>query len=244
MFVPLALLYHAVLASVPGADRTLIVEPAELDWQLGELGRCGFRSLDLDEYHAALQAGDDDPSAVLLTFDDAYAHLFPTVSALLEKHAFTAAVFVPTAHVGGSNDWDGAEIPLHGHSIATVEALRSAAEGPWKLAAHGLAHVDLRTLSPDERRRQLATAREQIWELRGSDTVDLAYPYGASDEAVRDDARRAGYRMAFSAHAAGSSDRFALARVPIRGQDDRRAFKVRIEPGFRRVFDEVRTWPR
>ena len=73
--------------------------------------------------------------------------------------------------------------------------------------------------------------------------VDLAYPYGASDEAVRGDARRAGYRMAFfSAHAAGSNDRVpALARVPIRGQDDRRAFKVRIEPGFRRIFDQVRT---
>ncbi len=239
MLVPLALLYHAVLAGVPAADRTLIVEPAELDWQLSELRRRGFRSLDLDGYHAALEAGDDDPFAVLLTFDDAYAHLFPRVSALLEKHAFTAAVFVPTAHIGGRNDWDGAEVPLHGHPIATVEALRGAAEGAWELAAHGLAHVDLRTLSPKERRRQLTAAREQVSELSGSDTVDLAYPYGASDEAVRGDARRAGYRMAFSAHAAGSNDRFALARVPdswpgrpqgVQGQD-RARFPARLRPG-------------
>jgi peptidoglycan/xylan/chitin deacetylase (PgdA/CDA1 family) len=237
--VPLALLYHAAIslpAALPPWQRTLAVGPSELDWQFGELRRAGYRSLTLAEYQAALESGQDDDSGVLLTFDDAYAHVLETVSPLLQRHGLTAALFVPVAHIGGCNDWDGPDVPLQGYPLASRLALREAAQGPWELASHGLSHVDLRTLTGTERREQLRLAREQLSELADEPVSDLAYPYGLANQEVRADARAAGYRMAFSARPEASDDRYALPRLVIRGQEGRTAFKIKLEPEFRHVF--------
>jgi peptidoglycan/xylan/chitin deacetylase (PgdA/CDA1 family) len=235
--VPVALVYHAVLP-LSGADGDgggLVVDPGELDWQLGEIVQRGLRSLRLGEYHAALEGDPASADGVLITFDDAYAHVFEAVSPLLDKHGLTAVVFVPVAGIDGRNDWDGAAQPLGGHPLATREQLARAAAGPWELASHGLAHVDLRALAPVEQRSQLSEARERLSALVGSEVLDLAYPYGLSDAGVRAAAKDAGYRMAFGLRGT-RGDRFDLPRLVIRGREGRMAFRVRLEPGFRHVF--------
>jgi len=54
----LVLFYHAVLQAPPRlapAQRTLLVDPAELDWQLGELVRVGYHPVTLEGFYAALE---------------------------------------------------------------------------------------------------------------------------------------------------------------------------------------------
>jgi len=108
-------------------------------------------------------------------------------------------MFVPVGNIGGVNDWDGPESVLAGKPIAAAEELRAAAAGGrWELASHGLRHCDLRALPAPERRAQLLAAQERLSSLAGRPVLDLAYPFGLSDQAVRADARAAGYRMAFA----------------------------------------------
>lgn len=239
--MPLALLYHAVLplpASFEGQQRTLFVDPGELGWQLGELARRGFHALTLDEFHAAVVAGDEDDRSLLLTFDDAYAHILDTVTPLLGEHSHIASVFVPWAHRGSANDWDGEELPVHGLPVAGAAALREALDsGVWELGSHGLRHVDLRTVAPAELDGELEQARRELSTLAGRPVLDLAYPYGASNVTVRESARRTGHRMAFAASASGSTDRFALPRHAVRGQEGRRAFTIKIDSELRRIFE-------
>ena len=99
-------------------------------------------------------------------------------------------------------------------------------------------HVDLRTLELlDERLAQLVECRLGLSELAGCEVLDLAYPFGAHDEGVRASARRAGFRTGFAAERDNLGGPYAIPRVPVRGQEGRRAFTVKIDPGFRRLFE-------
>ena len=230
--MPLTLLYHAVLELPDTADPdllTLAVDPGELDWQLGELARRGVRSLTLDEVHDVMAGGPEPEGAVALTFDDAYSHVLEVVTPLLERHGFTAALFVPVANVGGANDWDSAPLPVAGLPIAGAEELKAAGRGPWELASHGYRHVDLRGLPHEAAVEELGAAREALSELAGREVRDLAYPYGLHDGNVCSAAREAGYRMAFAAGAVAERSLYAAPRRLIRGQESRTAFRIKID---------------
>src|SRR5262249_13722968 len=105
------------------------------------------------------------------------------------------------------------------------------------VGSHGLRHIDLRALPLQEAERELEQARRGLSALTGSAVNDLAYPYGLSDEIVREAARRSGHRMAFAAGNTPSTDRYALPRLALRGQEGRRAFTLKIDAELRHLFE-------
>ncbi|MDQ6899857.1 MAG: polysaccharide deacetylase family protein [Candidatus Dormibacteraeota bacterium] len=216
------LLYHAV--GVPrctpnSEERDLFVEPRAFGQQMAQLAARGYRSLTLDEYAAAVAAGAFRPRSLLLTFDDAYAHVADVVTPVLRRHGFTAVMFVPWQHLGGRNSWDLDHPNLAALEIATPELLKEMIAGPWELASHGMDHVDLTQLEAEERRAQLTAAREGLSDLVGRPVRDLAYPYGVSNRSTRDDALLTGYRMAFTAETFETRDPLQQPRRPIKGGD-------------------------
>jgi peptidoglycan/xylan/chitin deacetylase (PgdA/CDA1 family) len=234
--MPPALLYHAV-RDVPEyvEARSLFVAPDRFAWQLGQLAVRGYGTLSLAEHRAAVLSGVELPGRLLITFDDALADTIEVVTPLLERHGFSAAMFVPAAHIADSNAWDAPRIPTM--SVATANELAEAARGPWELGSHGYAHLDLRALESPERARQLVCAREELTEIAGAPVDALAYPFGLEDAAVRLDARAAGYTMAFTAGRGERSDPFRLPRRPVRGQEGDRAFVVKVLAGLDDAFD-------
>ncbi len=226
-----ALLYHAV-GSVPrGAaevERRLFVDPDRFAEQMNDLARRGFRSISLGEYADELNRRGAQPKTVLLTFDDAYAHVSEVVTPVLRRHGFRAVMFAPWEHLGGFNTWDAARSTrLAQLEIASPDQLRSLDPRVWEVASHGLRHIDLRTLPASTRRSELHAARMGLSKLIGRPVVDLAYPYGAQDGPVRRDALLAGYRMAFTEGYARPRDRFQLPRWPIAGDDTWEAFRLK-----------------
>jgi peptidoglycan/xylan/chitin deacetylase (PgdA/CDA1 family) len=159
-----------------------------------------------------------------------------TVTPLLERHGFTAVLFVPLANVGGTNDWDSPPIPVAGLAVVDAGALNAAERGPWEIASHGYSHVDLRSLSAEAAVLELAAARAELSELIGRNVGDLAYPFGLHNEQVAAAARDAGYRMAFAAGAVDTPGVFALPRRPIRGQESRTAFRIKIDEDYGDIF--------
>ncbi len=226
-----ALLYHAVGIPPAGSDpeaRALFVNPDQFAWQMRSLAQRGFRTTSLAEYAAALDGHDVGERRLLITFDDAYAHLCEVVTPILRRYHFSAVVFAPWQYLGGLNTWDADEHPgLATVEVATPAQLEAMAAGPWEVASHGKWHVDLRKVDTHERRAQLQEAREGLSKLVGRSVSELAYPYGDQDGGVRDDARAAGYRMAFVANARRPEDVFQLPRRPISGADGRLLFHLK-----------------
>ena len=231
MKAPLTLLYHAVADPPPGCDleeRRIFVTPRQFEGQMASLARRGYRSLRLDEYARRLGNGGT-ARTVLITFDDAYAHVDEVVTPILRRHGFSAVMFVPWAYIGGRNSWDSRHPRLAALEIAGPDQLR-AMVGVWELASHGLRHVDLRATPSESRQRELAAAREGLSELAGRRVVELAYPFGYHDAAVRRDTAAAGYELAFTSSGAATGDSLQLPRRPIRSEDGRLAFRAKTEP--------------
>jgi peptidoglycan/xylan/chitin deacetylase (PgdA/CDA1 family) len=233
MKAPLALLYHAIGRVGAAGDllhRALFVEPAGFARQMEQLADGGYRSTSLDEYAASLEGRISPVKRFLLTFDDGYAHVDELVRPVLERHGFSAVMFVPWAHVGGRNDWDR-HPALSGLRIMTPEEIRTLdSSGSWEVASHGGRHVDLRAEEAGVRRRELREARENLSALLGRAVDVLAYPYGYQDAHVREDVRAAGFRLAFTAMGHGPVERYRIPRRPITSWDRGPLFSLRTAP--------------
>jgi peptidoglycan/xylan/chitin deacetylase (PgdA/CDA1 family) len=246
---PLVLLYHAVCpppSSPVGVERRLFLDPERFAQQIEDLDRRGFRTLTLSEYAVGLKTHAFAERTVLLTFDDAYAHIDEVVTPVLRRHGFHAVMFAPVGHLGGRNTWDApGSANLARLQIASPSELRTLDPQVWDVASHGLRHIDLRRVSSGERRTELVAAREVLSHVLGRPVLDLAYPYGAGDASVRRDAERAGYRMAFVAADARVVDQFQLPRRPISGEDSIQMFRFKTSTWsspFYRAYESSPRW--
>lgn len=230
--LPPVLLYHAVCPRTPATwteSRGLIVEPRHFERQMAHLAERGLRTVTLDEFAAAVTGRRELGPSVLLTFDDAYAHLAETVSPVLEAYGFTAAVFAAWETLGVSNTWDKGTA-LDGMRVAGREELAAMAAGPWEVGSHAHRHVDLRGLAAERLTALLARARVLLGDVIGRPVLDLAYPYGANDATVRGAARRAGYRLAFTVKHGDRGDPLRLPRQMVSGEDGALAFRLASAP--------------
>ena len=158
-------MYHAVMEPPVGCDeveRDLFVSPRQFEVQMADLAHRGFQSVSLDHFQ------DAHDHAVLITFDDAYAHVPETVTPILRRHGFCATMFVPAANLGDRNKWDANEHPrLAALDIATPDQIRSMAAGPWEIASHGWRHIDLRAVDSRVRLEELTSSRAILSDLSG-----------------------------------------------------------------------------
>jgi peptidoglycan/xylan/chitin deacetylase (PgdA/CDA1 family) len=233
------LLYHAV-KPVPGdadrEERGLFVDPEQFAQQMKDLADRGLRSLTLDEYAYGLARGSTPSNRFLLTFDDAYAHVGETVTPVLRRHGFSAVMFAPWHHLGRNNTWDEEHRNLAQLEIASADQLASLDRVIWEIGSHGFRHVDLVGLDAAQRLNELRGARERLTEIVGRSVMDLAYPYGVADAGVCEDAKAAGYRMAFLAGPTEGSDWFRLPRHPIRGDESIEVFRLKTSAWARHLY--------
>jgi peptidoglycan/xylan/chitin deacetylase (PgdA/CDA1 family) len=185
------LAYHRIAPPQTGPLGRYSVDPDEFARQLAYLRDAGFHALSWDSLRVHLRYGLPVPGRpVLLTFDDGYKDFRELAWPLLQKHGFTATVFVCPAHVGRSNTWDAGAVPLLDWS--DIEAL--AAEGVG-FGAHSLTHAPLTALSVTEATAELAASKQALEEHLGAQVTVMAYPYGDCDPLVEHLARAAGYAM-------------------------------------------------
>src|SRR5690349_8289889 len=90
------------------------------------------------------------PKSVLLTFDDGYRSLLQTAVPWLRKFKFPAVVFVPSAYVGGHNEFDAENEPRE--PICDWDDLLELERQGISVESHGVAHRRLSQLEPHEQR--------------------------------------------------------------------------------------------
>jgi len=221
------LMYHHV-----SDDRE--VTPADFEAHLLLLKRKGFRTVGLDElFEHASGRREIDGRAAMITFDDGYADNWICAYPLLKKHGMRAAVFVVTGRLDQAPPGirrtleDGAPPPdtrtdERGPSgfLSWEEIRLMASSGVFEIGSHTHTHKEFRRDRPyGNLEQELVESRRRIEERAGPWKGALAWPWGDCEPSWADEARKAGYRLAFTTRVG--------ANTPAAGAFRIRRFKVK-----------------
>lgn len=134
---------------------------------------------------ADIAAAGTDEDAVAITFDDAFLNFAGIAAPLLADHGLPATVFVVSDAVGGTNAWDGRDLPgiptlplMHWNDLHAISA------AGFEIGAHTRRHADLTTLAGSRLEDETAGCVERIAAEMGVRPSRFAYPYGAVNDAV------------------------------------------------------------
>ena len=108
--------------------------------------------------------------AVTLVFDDGYREVYNLVLPLLARYGVHAVFAVPLNPIDGK---------ISGHAVASVQDWQKAAKkGGHELAAHGISHTSLVSLSPTELAKELQEPQKFL------SATTIIYPGGAHNDEV------------------------------------------------------------
>ncbi len=157
------------------------VTPAEFAGQMSWLAGSDVSVVPVEE----LVSLKSDGHAVSLTFDDAFTNFETTAWPLLRDNGFPATLFVPTLHVGRSNDWAATTSrAVPSLPILDWDSLGLLAEQGVSLGAHTRTHADLRLLSDAEITDEIQGSVDDIMRETGIKASGFAYPYGRVNDRV------------------------------------------------------------
>lgn len=176
------------------------------------------------------------PRAVLITFDDAYVNNYDLALPILNEFGVPATIFVPTAYIGGTNEWDGGTDPL-----MTEVQLKSLVNNGLTLAYHAHRHQNFKHLSPEQGEQDLTESQTEAQRLTLPLLPALAYPYGGrpKDRAARqklvETMERLGIQAAFRIgnriNPLPLRNPFEINRIDVRGTDSMDQFKRKVKWG-------------
>jgi peptidoglycan/xylan/chitin deacetylase (PgdA/CDA1 family) len=210
------LMYHQVAPHGAGSRlNAWRVPPEAFDRQLEFLERRGLRGVALrDLLEDPPRPGD---RRVVLTFDDGYEGVLTAALPRLLRRKFSATVFVVSAKLGGTNDWDG-ESP--GEALLSEEGVRELAASGLEIGSHGETHRALPGLGDEELAAETRGSRERLERVVRAPVVSFCYPYGARDARAEAAVREAGFRVATVIRGglvADLEEPYRLRRVAVRG---------------------------
>ena len=164
------LTYH----SIDPSGSVISVDPDTFRRQMRWLSQSGVAVLPLRDLPTATG------NAVALTFDDGFANFADVALPLLADLRLPATLFVVTARVGMTNDW---ELPAGRSRIPTLPLLdwggvAVAAERRIEIGAHGRHHLRLAAASAGDLSDETIGAASDIEREIGTTPSAFAYPYG------------------------------------------------------------------
>lgn len=227
-------MYHQVSSTAPAAYANYTVTPTAFARQMRLLVAFGYRTISLDDLRAARTIGTPLPKrSVLITFDDGFAAAIQNAVPVLAHHGLTATFFVVAASIGRTSEWTvrnrGIEMPL-----ADADALRDVAAAGFTIGSHALTHRRLAELPDSESRYELCESKRRLEDALERDVSHLAYPYGSTNELVRQTAAECGYKTACATRpgmSPASDDLLMLRRVNVTGGDSLADFVCRLHTG-------------
>jgi peptidoglycan/xylan/chitin deacetylase (PgdA/CDA1 family) len=230
-------MYHIVREPVRGARfNKLRVRPAMFERQVKLLRDRGFTFV----FASELFEGELPAKPVCLTFDDGYADNLLAADPVLDRYDAKATLYLVEEREGG---WSSRKKAHHADDelasepkLADEQARSMAASGRWELGGHTRTHANLLTLSDDEARVEIASARSSFPERYGAEARTFAYPFGLFEEKHAAMVREAGYLGAVTTDAGVADlqgDPMRVARVKVSGKDSLLDFSLRLRGGKR-----------
>jgi peptidoglycan/xylan/chitin deacetylase (PgdA/CDA1 family)/2-polyprenyl-3-methyl-5-hydroxy-6-metoxy-1,4-benzoquinol methylase len=224
------LMYHRIAEDGPQELAQWRTSPQLFRQHLTWLRRHGYRSIAIDEWVTALR--EQRPLAgrpVLITFDDGYDDFASSAWPILERHGFTATVFIVTDLVGGTADWDRS----FGNPARLMDwhDIQKLSRQGVDFGSHTTTHQLLPEISFDEVLSAAINSRTTLESKIGKEVVSIAYPWGGHDEAIQAAFATCGYKVGLTTKPGFSflSDSImALPRVEICGSDGLEDFSKKL----------------
>lgn len=216
----LILAYHRIASDGPDALRPWRIDPADFDQQLSHIKSLDCHVTTVEAWFAGRHQADVELPAwsLAITFDDAFRDFGTAAFPLLCKHDLIATVFVPTALVGGSADWDSAAGPPA--ALLDWTQIRDLKSLGISFGSHGCSHRALDQLSIVDVRSELEQSKRRLEDELKKEVTTIAYPYGLHNALVRANAVELGYSFGLGIQAGvcgACSDPFQLPRLEVGG---------------------------
>ncbi len=128
---------------------------------------------------------DDTRRGIALTFDDGMRSLFTSALPVIRDHAVPVHLFLTTGAVGGNNRWPTQPSSAPRFDMLNWKEIEDLQAAGVLVEAHTSSHPDLRKLPVEEIAGECNAADEIIEQRLGRRPQFFAYPYGYSDERVR-----------------------------------------------------------
>ena len=207
---------HNVVPLAAGKEERGTVDLNTFLRQLRWLKRLGVRFIPMSDLGAWLRGQKKIPQrSAVLTFDDALISIVEHVFPYLKQQAIPITVFVIAGLIGRESHFSTHPSgPARRHlDLAQLKMLLNT--GLVEIGAHGYHHVNLTKVDGDKLRQELRQAKDLLQESLDVEVSYLAYPWGNTTAAVTQQAKEAGYRMAFTTQKKKlTSTNIDLLRIP------------------------------
>jgi peptidoglycan/xylan/chitin deacetylase (PgdA/CDA1 family) len=220
------LCYHRIAENGPEALASYRIHPRVFEQQVRWLRRHGYYSVSIAQWAEAMWRNAPLPGRpVLFTFDDGYQDFAELAWPILDRHGFSALVFIVAGKVGGLADWDadfGEPALLMGW-----EEIRQLARDGVDFGSHSVNHRRFDSLAIDDIIEECSGSRAVLEEKLKRSISAISYPWGAHNQDVRRAAADCGYTVGVTpgpARAQLTGDPMALPRIEIFGDCSLRNF--------------------
>jgi len=135
------------------------------------------------------------PPRVCVTFDDGFENLLANAVPVLEQLGVPATLFVVPENLGRPPHWT----MRPGHPDArerlmdALQVRKLVHDHGWRVESHTLTHAHLPSLPAAEVRRELSESKAALESALGVPITAVAFPHGAYNQTVLEEARRTGY---------------------------------------------------
>jgi len=224
--------YHAFATRGERPSRYIVPE-RRFARQLWWLARAGYNVVTFGEY-LELRAGYrlPPPKTVVLTIDDGYVDTATVAGPTLRRFGFRATVFVVTA----PSERRRAEVvaALADRSMLGAEEAGLLPRDTFEIGSHTRTHPDLTALSAPDARREIRESKLELERVIGIPITGFAYPFGASNETVRELVEDAEYLAARGTRPGRNrpaTEPFDLRWLEVRGTDSILRFAAMLVAG-------------
>ena len=123
---------------------------------------------------------------VVLTFDDGYRNNLTAAAPILERHGFSATIFIATGYIGARSTWSRQHASIPTMPMMSADQLREMRAAGFDLGAHTHTHPYLTELDPAGAREEMLRSRKVLEDLLGEPVPLFSYPFGDFDASVHD----------------------------------------------------------
>jgi peptidoglycan/xylan/chitin deacetylase (PgdA/CDA1 family) len=232
------LMYHSISENLFGKSNPyyqINTTPKVFAEQMRWLRNNGFRTLNLPEAYAALEAHKDVSKTVVITFDDGYRDFYTEGFDVLKQCGFVATIFVVAGRTNHT------PTTIDGIEYLSWPEIRELHANGIDFGSHTVTHPDLRSLGPEQIEYELGCSKEIIEQQLGSQVSSFAYPFAFPEEDKRftrflfDVLENQGFENGVTTiigRARLGHNRFFLPRLPVNSWDDADFLRAKLEGGY------------
>jgi peptidoglycan/xylan/chitin deacetylase (PgdA/CDA1 family) len=232
------LMYHSISDNLFGKSHPyyqINTSPQVFARQMRWLRSNGYRTLDLTQMWAGMEAGQDLSKTVVITFDDGYRDFYTDAFDALRQCGFTATIFLATDRIKDSS------VRIEGVDYLTwAEVVELHAAG-IRFGSHTVTHPDLRSLGPEQIEYEVGYSKEIIEQKLGAPVESFSYPFAFPEEDKNftqflvDILENQGFENGVSTiigRASKKNNHFYLPRLPVNSWDDASLLRAKLEGGY------------